>query len=109
MMSDIPNFAMAVGYTNASWTLKCDLNCHFVTRVLNYMDQKGFEVVTPRFDSSVFESEPLLDLNSGYIHRAMDNLPKQGSKAPWKVYQNYFADTVLLKLGPVKDKYLEYA
>lgn len=108
MFSDIPNFAVAIGYTNASWTLKCDLNCDYVVRVLNYMDAQNYTVCTPRFDSTKFSSEPLLDFDAGYIKRAADLLPKQGSKAPWKVYQNYLRDTFLLKYGSVKDKYLEF-
>jgi cation diffusion facilitator CzcD-associated flavoprotein CzcO len=108
LLSEIPNFAIAIGYTNASWTLKCDLNCHFVTRILNYMDKNDYSVVTPRFDEHALSSEPLLDLNSGYIQRAENVLPKQGSKAPWKVHQNYLHDKFTLTYGSVKDRYLEY-
>lgn len=109
MLSDIPNFAIAIGYTNASWTLKCDLNCHFVTKLLNYMDQKNYTVCVPRFDPSKYETEPLLDFNSGYVKRAADHLPKQGSEAPWKVHQNYLRDTLSLKLTTMNDKVLEYS
>jgi len=108
MFSDVPNFAIAVGYTNASWTLKCDLNCQFVTKLLNYMEEKHYTICTPRFDSAVFRSEPLLDFNAGYVLRASDSLPKQGSKHPWKVYQNYIRDLMSLKMESVNDKYLEY-
>jgi cation diffusion facilitator CzcD-associated flavoprotein CzcO len=108
MFSDIPNFAVAIGYTNASWTLKCDLNCDYVVRVLNHMDKNQFSVCTPRFDSGNFSSEPLLDFDAGYIKRAVDILPQQGSKAPWKVYQNYLRDSFLLRYSSIKDKYLEF-
>ena len=108
MFSDVPNMALAIGYTNASWTLKCDLNCQFVARMLNYMDENNYTIITPRFDENEFEVEPLLDFDSGYIQRALDVLPKQGSKAPWKVYQNYIKDVRSLKYGRVDDKYLEY-
>ncbi len=108
MFSDVPNFALAVGYTNASWTLKCELNCHFVTKVINYMDKHNYSTCTPRFDHTVFETEPLLDFDAGYIKRANNILPKQGSKAPWKVYQNYLKDIFSLKYSDAKDKYLEY-
>jgi cation diffusion facilitator CzcD-associated flavoprotein CzcO len=108
MFSDVPNFAVTVGYTNASWTLKCDLSCQFVTKVLNYMDKNNYSVCTPRYDSSVFQSEPLLDFDAGYVLRATDILPKQGSKHPWKVYQNYVRDLYSLKMETVRDKYLEY-
>lgn len=108
MFSDIPNFAVAIGYTNASWTLKCDLNCNYVVRVLNYMDRNNYEVCTPRFDHTEFSSGPLLDFDAGYIKRAVDILPMQGSKAPWKVYQNYLRDSFLLKYSSIKDKFLEF-
>jgi cation diffusion facilitator CzcD-associated flavoprotein CzcO len=108
MFSDVPNFAFTVGYTNASWTLKCNLNCMFVTRVLNYMDKHHHTICTPRFDATEFSSEPLLDFDAGYVKRALDVLPKQGSKAPWKVHQNYLKDLVTLKWDGVADKYLQY-
>ncbi len=108
MFSDIPNFAVAIGYTNSSWTLKCDLNCDYVTKILNYMDKHHYAVCTPRFDKSKFTSEPLLDFDAGYIKRAKDVLPMQGSKAPWKVYQNYLKDSLILKYGKLIDEYLEF-
>ncbi len=108
MFSEIPNFAIAIGYTNASWTLKADLNCQFVARILNYMKENNFSVVVPDFDYENQQSEPLLDFNAGYILRANDIMPKQGSKAPWKVYQNYIKDVFSLKYADVKDKYLVY-
>lgn len=109
MLSDVPNFAITIGYTNASWTLKCDLSSQFVTKLLNYMEQKKYAVCTPRFDSKAFRSEPLLNFNAGYILRATEALPRQGSKHPWKVYQNYIRDLLSLRLEPVDDKYLEYS
>lgn len=108
MLSGVPNFAFSVGYTNSSWTLKSELSSQFVTKVLNYMDKKGYSVCTPHFDESSMASTPLLDFDAGYVKRAAAILPKQGSKSPWKVYQNYIKDTMLLKFGPVHDKYLEY-
>jgi cation diffusion facilitator CzcD-associated flavoprotein CzcO len=108
MFSEIPNFAVAIGYTNASWTLKCDLNCQFVAKLLNYMKENNFSVVVPQFDYENLESERLLDFDAGYILRAGDVLPKQGSKAPWKVHQNYIKDVFALKYADVKDKYLVY-
>ncbi len=108
MFSEMPNFAIAIGYTNASWTLKADLNCQFVARVLNYMKENNFSVCVPQFDYENQKSEPLLDFNSNYILRANDIMPKQGSKAPWKVHQNYIKDVFSLKYADVKDKYLVY-
>jgi len=109
MLSDIPNFGIAVGYSNASWTLKCDLNCHFITRILNHMDDKNMRACVPRFDAEKMESEELLDLTSSYVQRAKNVLPKQGTKAPWKVHQNYLKDLATLKYGSVKGEYLEYS
>lgn len=108
MISEIPNFAISIGYTNASWTLKADLNCQFVARMLNYMHENSFSTCVPQFDYENMKSEPLLDFNPGYIMRAGDIMPKQGSKAPWKVHQNYVKDVFLLKYADVKDKYLVY-
>ncbi len=108
MLSEIPNFAIAVGYTNASWTLKCDLNCQFVARVLNYMKENNYSICVPNFDYENLKSERLLDFDAGYILRAGDIMPKQGSKAPWKVHQNYIKDVFSLKYADVKDKYLVY-
>jgi monooxygenase len=108
MFSDIPNFAVAIGYTNASWTLKCDLSCGYVARVLDHMHRKGYSTCTPRFDASRYSSEPLLDFDAGYIKRAEGILPQQGSKAPWKVYQNYFRDSLSLKYSGLQDGHLEF-
>ncbi|HQO89899.1 MAG TPA: NAD(P)/FAD-dependent oxidoreductase [Chitinophagales bacterium] len=108
MMSDAPNFAFIVGYTNSSWTLKADLSSQYVTRLLNYMDKKHYEVCTPRFKSDKMQSRPLLDFDAGYVKRAFDELPKQGDKMPWMVYQNYIVDALSLKFSPIHDSYLEY-
>lgn len=109
MFSDIPNLALAFGYTNASWTLKSDLTCLYVCRLLNYMDKNNLRMVVPRFNDPSVEPEPLLDFNSGYVLRALDDMPKQGSKRPWKVFQNYPLDIISLKYGSIKDDALEYA
>jgi len=108
LFGGVPNLAVAVGYTNATWTLKCDLNGQFVCKMLNHMQKNGFQSCTPRFDPTIFDTEALLDFDAGYIKRAAAILPKQGSKAPWKVYQNYIKDLASLKYGSVKDRYLEY-
>ncbi len=108
MFSGIPNMALAVGYTNASWTLKCELNCLFVCKILNHMDKHGYSSCIPRFDHKKFGTEPLLDFDANYIKRSLSVLPRQGSQSPWKVYQNYVKDTLALKYGKVDDKYLVY-
>ncbi|MCL4167086.1 UNVERIFIED_CONTAM: hypothetical protein GTU68_043161 [Idotea baltica] len=108
LFSDVPNFAVAIGYTNASWTLKCELNCEFVAKLLNHMDKNNHQVITARFDAENYDVEPLLDFDANYIKRALDVLPKQGSKAPWKVHQNYVKDIIALQFGKINSKYLEF-
>ena len=107
MLSDIPNFAFIVGYTNASWTLKADLVCQYVVRVLQHMEQTGRRVVVPRRDPAVAE-EPFLDFEAGYVLRAITQFPKQGSVEPWRLKMNYFKDLKVFK-EPVTDPALEYS
>jgi monooxygenase len=108
MLSDVPNMALALGYTNASWTLKCDLTCEFVCRLLEHMDQQGYTQCVPRRDPSVAE-RPLIDLTSGYVQRSVASFPRQGSRPPWRVYQNYARDIVMLRRGQLEDGALEFS
>jgi cation diffusion facilitator CzcD-associated flavoprotein CzcO len=108
MFSDVPNLAFAVGYTNASWTLKCDLAAGYVCRLLNHMDHHGFAVCTPRVNDSKIEEEPVIDFNSGYVLRALDSLPHQGSKTPWRLHQNYVRDLSMMRYGRVEDGTMEF-
>ncbi len=108
MLSDVPNFGFAIGYTNASWTLKCDLCCEYFCRLINYNDAHGYTHVIPRVPSDLGE-ESALPLESGYIKRAEHLLPKQGDRAPWKLYQNYALDRAWLRYAPVRDSALEFA
>lgn len=109
MYSDVPNLASAFGYTNASWTLKCDLTCEYVCRLLNHMDRAGLRQCTPRRNDPTMGEEPWLDFSSGYVQRSIDKFPKQGSKAPWKLYQNYALDIVSLKFGRLEDGAMEFS
>jgi cation diffusion facilitator CzcD-associated flavoprotein CzcO len=109
MYSDVPNLASAFGYTNASWTLKCDLTCEYVCRILNHMDKTGTTQCTPRLNDPEVQEAPWIDFSSGYIQRAANILPKQGTKKPWKLYQNYFLDLVTLKFGAVDDGTMEFS
>jgi monooxygenase len=109
MLSGVPNMALALGYTNASWTLKCDLTCEYVCRLLNHMDEHGYRQCVPENrDPSVLE-QPIIDFNSGYVLRSIDKFPKQGSKAPWRLYQNYPLDIVNLKLGGLEDAAMQFS
>lgn len=108
LIGQVPNFALAVGYTNASWTLKCDLNCRYVVRLLQHMYARNYKVCVPVYNGSSEDDVPFLDLSAGYIQRSKDILPKQGAKAPWKVYQNYLSDSLQLKYSPITDPVLHY-
>ncbi|MFC7495395.1 MULTISPECIES: flavin-containing monooxygenase [unclassified Nocardioides] len=107
MLSDVPNFAFTIGYTNASWTLKADLVADFVCRLLGHMDEHGVRrVVAPR-DPTVGE-ERLIDFSSGYILRALDELPQQGDREPWKLRQNYLRDVRAINHQPIDDGVLSF-
>jgi cation diffusion facilitator CzcD-associated flavoprotein CzcO len=109
MLSGVPNLAMCVGYTNASWTLKCDLTCEWVCRMLNRMDRAGESRVVAELDDDSVTPVPLIDLNSGYVLRSIQNLPTQGSKRPWRLYQNYALDVMTLRLGELEDGVLRFS
>src|SRR5258705_1014181 len=109
MYSDVPNLASSFGYTNASWTLKCDLTCGYVCRLINYMDRHGYRQCMPHnVDPSITEL-PSLNFSSGYVQRSIAKMPKQGSKRPWRLYQNYAIDIVTLRFGKVDDGVMQYS
>ena len=109
MLSDFPNFAFTLGYTNASWTLKADLVAEYVCRLLNHMEVGGYDVCAPRISDPSVTEEPLLDFNSGYVLRALDGLPKQGSKEPWKLKQSYPFDLRAMRFGPLEDGTMQFS
>jgi monooxygenase len=109
MYSDIPNLASAMGYTNASWTLKCDLTCEYVCRLINYMDRHGYRACVPRQTDPSVTEVPWIDFTSGYVQRSVAKFPKQGSKRPWKLYQNYALDIVSLRFGKIDDGIMQYS
>jgi cation diffusion facilitator CzcD-associated flavoprotein CzcO len=109
MYSDVPNLASSFGYTNASWTLKCDLTCAYVCRVLNHMQKHGWRQCTPRNTDPGLAAEPWIDFSSGYVQRSVGKFPKQGSRAPWRLYQNYARDIVSLRFGAVDDGVMEFS
>jgi len=109
MMSGVPNFASVFGYINASWTLKADLICNYVCRILNFMDRKGVRQVTSRPVDETAAAPFVENFSSGYIQRALASWPKQGQKKPWRVNQNYFKDTLALKWTRVDDEGLEFS
>ena len=109
MYNDVPNLAASFGYTNASWTLKCDLTCEYVCRLLNHMDKTGTVSATPRVKEAEIEADPFLSFSSGYVLRALDKMPKQGKAAPWKLHQNYALDLMGLRFGKLDDGVMEFA
>jgi monooxygenase len=108
MFSDVPNLFAIFGYTNASWTLKSDLTCAYAARLINYMDRRSYVACTPRRRDPSVKPEPLIDFSSGYIQRAIDQFPHQGSRKPWKLYQNYVRDLISLRFGSLDDGALEF-
>lgn len=102
MLSGVPNFAWTIGYTNASWTLKADLVAEYVCRLLKHMDDNGYAAVTPDAGDAT-AANPFLDLASGYVRRAIADLPKQGDQTPWRLHQNYVRDVRMLRRGPIDD------
>jgi monooxygenase len=107
LLSDVPNMAMAWGYTNASWTLKADLTAGYVCRLLRYMDRHGYKVAMPRRDPAMLP-RPFLTFSSGYVQRALAILPKQGTQRPWRVHQNYLLDLLHIRYGRIADGVLRF-
>jgi cation diffusion facilitator CzcD-associated flavoprotein CzcO len=107
MLDGVPNMAFAIGYTNASWTLKVDLVARYVARMLVYMREHGYAVVTPRLPAEPMATGPIIDMTSGYFERSRDALPLQGDRAPWRLRQHYSKDAALFR-GPVDTDNLEF-
>ena len=103
MYSGVPNLAVSMGYTNASWTLKCDLTCEYVCRLLNHMREHGLRQCTPTLTDASMPLEPWSDFTSGYVQRSAHLFPKRGTVAPWKLKQNYIHDLLTLRYGKVDD------
>jgi cation diffusion facilitator CzcD-associated flavoprotein CzcO len=108
MLSGVPNFIFVFGYTNASWTLRVGLVGEYFTRLLHYMDAHGYGSVTPVADAGM-PTAPFTTFASGYIQRAIDHLPRQGTRAPWRISPTYSADVKLLRRQPVNDQELKFA
>jgi len=106
MLEGVPNMAFAIGYTNASWTLKVDLVSTYVSRIVQHMRTNGFATVTPRLSGPI-ETSPFIEMTSGYFERSRHLLPLQGSKAPWRLRQHYFKDAALWR-AQVDEKELQF-
>lgn len=108
LLSGVPNFAMSFGYVNASWTLRADLTCEYVCRLINLMDKKGVSCCEPIDDKNAHGDDRLIDFTSGYFERGLSQMPKQGNKAPWKNYQNYLKDIFAVRVFSIKDSNLNF-
>ncbi len=109
MASGVPNLAFTVGYTNASWTLKVELTCEFVCRLLNHMDAHGLAASVPEVNDPSIREEPIIDFSSGYVRRSIEQLPKQGSREPWRLKQNYLLDSRMIRRAPLDDGSLRFS
>ena len=109
LLSDVPNFAFTLGYSNASWTLKADLTSEYVCRLLNHMDEHGYSICVPRSRGVQPSDEPLVELTSGYVLRSIEKLPKQGPGDPWQLKMNYAKDLRALRHGALVDSAMEFS
>ena len=109
MLADVPNLAQSFGYTNASWTLKSDLTAEYVCRLLEHMRRHGFVQCTPRNRDPALATAPAIDFSSGYVRRAIEQLPRQGTRVPWRLHQNYLRDIALLRYGRLADGAMEFS
>jgi cation diffusion facilitator CzcD-associated flavoprotein CzcO len=109
MLSDVPNLFFATGYTNASWTLKCDLTSEYVCRLINHLDKTKKNICVPRTKDSTLKQVMSIGLESGYVRRSIDKFPKEGIISPWKLHQNYFLDLIGLRFKSVKDDFMEFS
>ncbi|RKE18432.1 cation diffusion facilitator CzcD-associated flavoprotein CzcO [Streptomyces sp. TLI_171] len=109
MLSGVPNFAYAIGYTNSSWTLKVGLLCEHFCRLLAHMDRHGQRICRPEVADPAMPTRPFLDFAAGYIRRAVDGLPRQGDRGPWLTSTSYRDDTRLLAADSVADPELHFS
>jgi cation diffusion facilitator CzcD-associated flavoprotein CzcO len=111
MFAGLPNLAWCVGYTNASWTLRADLTSRYVCRLLNYMARHRVDTATPDLPESQAENVaegPLMDLTSGYVQRAAALLPRQGTRRPWRMRNNYLTDLPIMRMGRIDDGVMRF-
>ncbi|HEU5416676.1 MAG TPA: NAD(P)/FAD-dependent oxidoreductase [Streptosporangiaceae bacterium] len=108
MLSGVPNFAFTIGYTNASWTLKADLVSEFACRLLGHMDARGYDTCVPVVDPGVAR-QPLLDFAAGYVLRSIDQFPRAGSRAPWRLGMSYLSDVITLRYGRISDGTMRFS
>ena len=103
LLSGVPNMAFAFGYTNQSWTLGADLTSEQVCALITHMDRRGYAHVHAAQPDPAISGVPFADLTSGYIARAIDEFPRQGSKDPWRRQQNYARNRMSMRRAPIDD------
>ncbi len=109
MARGIPNLAFSIGYTNASWTLKAEITSEYVCRLLNHMDANGLVQAVPELTDPSVREEPVINFSSGYVQRSLDKLPRQGSREPWRLRQNYLLDSRMVRRAPIDDGELRFS
>ncbi|HZR54528.1 MAG TPA: NAD(P)/FAD-dependent oxidoreductase [Streptosporangiaceae bacterium] len=109
MLSDVPNFAFTIGYTNASWTLKADLVSEFTCRLLKHMDAGGYDICVPVNDDPAVTERPLLDFSAGYVLRSIDQFPRAGSRPPWRLGMSYIHDVIALRYRTINDGSMRFS
>ena len=109
MLEGVPNMAFAIGYSNASFTLKVDITSDYVCKLLAHMDAHGHTVAVPVNEDPTLGREPVLDLKSGYVERGKHLLPQQGTRRPWRVYQNYALDRITMARVDFDDGALRFS
>jgi monooxygenase len=108
MLSGVPNFVFAIGYTNSSWTLKVDLVCEYLCRLIAHLDERGLDAAVPEVSDPAMGLLPLLDFEAGYVKRSLDQLPKQGADAPWHLTMNYAKDARHLRRDSMDDDAMRF-
>ena len=111
LIDGVPNALFVLGYTNASWTLKADLASEYFCRLIGYMERHGYTQMVAEAGPEDRSEDSALGsaLKSGYIRRAEGIMPRQGTRKPWKVLDNYYRDSIALRFGSVKDKALKFS
>jgi cation diffusion facilitator CzcD-associated flavoprotein CzcO len=110
MLEGVPNAAMIFGYTNASWTLKADIAAEFACRLIKHLDDHGYGSVVAHAPDDVRTGDSVLSsLAAGYVRRGNDVLPRQGTKAPWTVLNNYLTDAPMLRYQRIDDGNLQFS
>lgn len=109
LVEGVPNLSVVFGYTNTAWTVKVDLVAAYLCRLFKFMDNTGADYVIPKDSDGCATDETVMGaMKSGYVQRAANRLPRQGSKEPWAVLNNYFYDKVLLQRGAIEDPALQF-